>query len=900
MTAKRTTERLERGAWLAIPMTILLITTLWVVDPQEIHESKTLMIAGHLVFTWLGSLCICILTARGFLSRGQPGLLLFSCGSLLWGASSLVASLVLERVNTSMTIHNLGIFCAALCHFAGMWWKGRLRRPAYCLVAAYVLAAAVVGIIVNAALAGVTPRFFVQGVGGTEVRHVVLLSAISMFAWVGWQMIYKFRHEAGWFYYWYGLGLSLVATALAGALLVRVQGTYFVWACRATQCLASVYLFIAAWKAARSSGSFSLSAMDGVVKDYGGGLDWRTAPIPRWVSRYGLAVVSTVVAMVIRWLLVGNPGPEMPPYTLFYPAIMLATMVGGIGPGVVATILSDFFAVFFILSPANDLSVPNPPDRLGLALFTAVCLLMCLIAEAYRRIRERVVAYERESVLYESRERLATFAAATFEGIIESRAGKIVDCNEVCSRMLGYPVSELRGRAISDFIPPEERDNAMMRLWSEEHSVVELTLLDLDLRPIMVEVHARSIIPGCEVRHLAIRDISARKNAEKELLEWNFTLERRVSERTYELEQSHARFHQLADASFEGIVVTEAGVVLDGNAQYGKMHGHELADVIGCPVSDFIAPESLARVLERIGNDEMGPCEIVAMRKDGSTFPAEVNTRQTTWMGRPARISAIQDLSRIREFSARFQAQQIELERAHRLGLLSEVSAGIIHQIAQPLSAVGANVAAARVRLENGRADTCGVLEIVHDLEESVRNMREVVTHMRSLIRHDPQKIFERLDFNPWMADALRPLRMEAENSRIKLVAEFDSEPMFVMADPVQLNQMLLILARNAFDACKDCPAERRRVLISTRRRAERGVELCVTDSGVGIPPDIMPDLFLPFFTTKSNGMGIGLSLCRTISAVHGGEIHASNNEDDFGATFRLSLPAVAERELHS
>ena len=113
-------------AWLPIPLLLAVIAGLWVADLRTVYESRTVMVLLNVFFTWLASLCICILTARAFLGSGQPGLLMFGCGSLLWGVTSLAAAAIVDRVNPTITVHNLGVLGAAFCHLLGLLWRGRL------------------------------------------------------------------------------------------------------------------------------------------------------------------------------------------------------------------------------------------------------------------------------------------------------------------------------------------------------------------------------------------------------------------------------------------------------------------------------------------------------------------------------------------------------------------------------------------------------------------------------------------------------------------------------------------------------------------------------------------------------------------------------------------------------
>ena len=164
-------------------------------------------------------------------------------------------------------------------------------------------------------------------------------------------------------------------------------------------------------------------------------------------------------------------------------------------------------------------------------IFTGMGLFMSVVAELYRRNRDKAAAYDREAALRESQARLATFAAATFEGIVESEAGRIVDCNEQFARMLGYSVAELKGMEIASLIAPEDRDRVMANILQGRESTIEHAMLRKDGTRIVVEAHGRPVSPGSARRHTAIRDITERKRAEEALRE----SERRERERAEEL-----------------------------------------------------------------------------------------------------------------------------------------------------------------------------------------------------------------------------------------------------------------------------------------------------------------------------------------------------------------------------
>ena len=506
--------RWSRLAWIPIPLLAAVIAGLWVANLRTAYESQWLMVVLNLLFSWLTALCMVVLTARGFLGSAQPGLLMFGCGSLLWGSTSLAAAAMVDSgVNQTITVHNLGVFGSALCHLIGVVWCGRLPRPERWLVAGFTAALLVAAGIVLAAMAGVTPEFFVQGRGGTPIRQVVLLLAVAQFAWVAWQMLSRFRRQTGAFYYWYGLGLALVATGLSGVMPLSVQAGILGWTNRFTQYLGSAYLLIAAFVAAREVGSwtFSLTAVDEAMQKL-----WRTAGMRRSAGlrgllRYGMALAAVAAAAGLHLLLESWVGPGLPADITFYPAVMVVALMAGFGPGVVATALAGYFVACWMAPPMQESYLAAAADRMALVIFASNGLFMSAMAQLYRRTRQVAAAYDREAALRETQQRLATFAEATFEGIIQSQDGQIIDCNEQFADMLGYAVSELQGMQIAALIDPEDRERITANILQQRTSMVEHTLLRKDGSRLIVEARGRPVSPGSALRHTAMRDVSAHK-----------------------------------------------------------------------------------------------------------------------------------------------------------------------------------------------------------------------------------------------------------------------------------------------------------------------------------------------------------------------------------------------------
>ena len=521
-------RRARQLAWLPIPLLLALIAGLWVADLHTVYESRMLMVLLNLLFTWLASLCICFMTARGFLASGRPGLLMFGCGSLLWGFTSLVAAAMVDHINPTITVHNLGVFGAAFCHFVGVLWTGRLSRQKQWLAAGYSAALAVSVLIVWAATTGRTPIFFMQGSGGTPARQLVLMLAVAMFAWVAWQMVRRFWQKADTFYYWYGLGLALVATGLTGVLLLSVQGGILGWTNRLTQYLGSAYLFVAALAVVRETApwAYSISSADKALQEYWFVADSRTLrqQWPMILARYGIAVIAVFAGFGARLALEARFGLGLPPYFTFYPAILLVALLAGLGPCLLAIALSLAVARYWILPSLGHFVFESPTDRLGLVVFASMGLFMGVLAELYRRTRDRIAAYDREAAVRESQSRLETVFSVSPTGIFITRLadGLYLEVNDAYLRLIGYSAEETIGRTsvgMNLWVNPGDRDKivelvrAKDRVDSFETRLRRKTgeVVDLLVSALPLERGGETCILG------TLTDITKRKRAEEAL-----------------------------------------------------------------------------------------------------------------------------------------------------------------------------------------------------------------------------------------------------------------------------------------------------------------------------------------------------------------------------------------------
>ena len=246
------------------------------------------------------------------------------------------------------------------------------------------------------------------------------------------------------------------------------------------------------------------------------------------------------------------------------------------------------------------------------------------------------------------------------------------------------------------------------------------------------------------------------------------------------------------------------------------------------------------------------------------------------------------------DISDRKQAQESQRHLAHlqRLATMGELTAAIAHELRQPLTAISINVDVAASRLQSGKPDPRELREILGDIRADVRRADEVIIRIRDLVLRREARV-EPLDLNSVVADTLRLLASEALSRGIEVRAELRPGIPLVTGDRTQLEQVLINLAMNGMDAMAN--SAMRCLTMQTRSSGRDHVEVTVADSGGGVAPEHMPRLFESFFTTKREGMGLGLFLARSIVEAHRGRIWADNNPGG-GAAFHFTVPLAEKR----
>jgi signal transduction histidine kinase/integral membrane sensor domain MASE1 len=245
-----------------------------------------------------------------------------------------------------------------------------------------------------------------------------------------------------------------------------------------------------------------------------------------------------------------------------------------------------------------------------------------------------------------------------------------------------------------------------------------------------------------------------------------------------------------------------------------------------------------------------------------------------------------------RRAEAESEQQRSDLRHLARVAALGGLSGALAHELSQPLTAILTNTHAAQRLMQSPNPDLPELREILKDIEASDLRAASLIDHLRGMLRKGQRELAP-LDLNRVASETLQLARSDLANREVHVSLHLAPLPP-VLGDPVQLEQVLLNLIMNACESMSAVTTSRRRLTIATSGADDGQVRLSVTDTGTGIPQELRRRMFEPFVTSKERGLGLGLSISRSIVVAHGGHLWFENNPDH-GATFHLTLPAASE-----
>jgi two-component system sensor kinase FixL len=348
------------------------------------------------------------------------------------------------------------------------------------------------------------------------------------------------------------------------------------------------------------------------------------------------------------------------------------------------------------------------------------------------------------------------------------------------------------------------------------------------------------------------------------------------------------------------IVIDDNGIIREFSAAAERMFGRPASEAIGSNVK-ILMPQPyrdqhdayLARYHATGQRRIIGIGRVVlGERGDGSTFPIELSVGEVRTGSERFFTGFVRDLSERQETEARLQELQSELQHMSRLTALGEMASTLAHELNQPLSAVINYLGGSRRLLQADAAGNAGKISAALDqAADQAQRAGEIIRRLRELVaRGESEKQVENLAKLVEEANALALVGAKQKGIHVRIALDPAAE--YVLADKVQVQQVLINLVRNAMDAMEE--TDRKELTISSSISAGGMATLAVTDTGTGIAPEAAERLFQPFMTTKPAGLGVGLSISRTIVEAHGGRIWAEPAPGG-GTVFRFTLPLATE-----
>lgn len=352
------------------------------------------------------------------------------------------------------------------------------------------------------------------------------------------------------------------------------------------------------------------------------------------------------------------------------------------------------------------------------------------------------------------------------------------------------------------------------------------------------------------------------------------------------------------------VVIDEAGLITDFSPAAERLFGWTAEEVGGRNVNLLMPSpyrEAHDAYLERyyrtgerriVGSGRV----VVGERRDGSTFPMELSVGEMQIEGGRFFTGFVRDLTERQQTEARLQELQTELVHVSRLTALGEMASALAHELNQPLSAIANYLKGSRMLLARPDVPHDRVTEAVTRAADEALRAGDIIRRLRDFVaRGETERTVESL---PKLIEEASALALVgAKEHGIRVLYTFSPEVDLVLVDRVQIQQVVLNLVRNAVDSMAESPRAHRILEIRVEPALGEMAVVTVSDTGAGISPEVADQLFQPFITTKATGMGVGLSISRTIVEAQGGRIWAAANERG-GATFGFTVQRVGKEEL--
>lgn len=606
---------------------------------------------------------------------------------------------------------------------------------------------------------------------------------------------------------------------------------------------------------------------------------------------YGVALAAFALAAGIRWLLAPWLGDHAA-YLLFTAPVVVAALFGGVGASLGVTLLGLIAGLVF-----------SGRDRLdALAMAEALTFLLAatgiiLAAAKIGRLRptggeQGAAARARQAEDLASELNLLIDGATEYAISMLDPQGRVLIWNAGGQRLMGWDEAEVLGQDVAVFYPQDARQAGkpradLARAQAEGKIEDEAWLLRKDGSEFLAHVSITALHdPAGALRGFGkvLRDVT----------------DQRASERALDAGAEHLRsiLSTVPDAM---VVIDERGKILSFSAAAERLFGFQETEVLGENVRRLMpSPDRerhdayIQRYLDTGERKVIGMGRVVVgLRKDGTTFPMELSVGEAIGHGPRVFTGFVRDLTDRQRTQARLEELQAELIHIARVSGMGTMASTLAHELNQPITAVANYVEAVRDLLANLDPDDLPMIrEALGDAAGEAMRAGHIVRRLRDFVaRGEVEKSVEDLPSVIHEAAALG--LMGARDQGLEPVFELDPAATPVLIDRVQIQQVVINLARNAVEAMHG--VEQPKLWLCTRDQGDGLVRVTIADNGPGVAESIAGQLFTAFVSTKTEGMGLGLSICRTIVEANGGRIWHEPRPGG-GSQFHFTLVKV-ERE---
>ena len=604
------------------------------------------------------------------------------------------------------------------------------------------------------------------------------------------------------------------------------------------------------------------------------------------LKRYGLAFVLSGVALAVRGVLAVPEGTAI--YHLPLGAVLLAAWFGGRGPGLLASAVCSAGTLYLFIPPRHSFEV-GPGYLLPFVIFIALCILISEFSASRKRVQAELQARQEMLGLAQAAAR-----AVAFDWYIGARESENRWSPEL-EAMYGLKPGTFDGtfEGWQKLIHPDDWPGVKLAIKRAQESG--------DVGAEYRVVYEDGTVHWLRARGRLFFDRKGRSQrmvgVMLDITDW-----RRAEERK-------ARLAAMVESSDDAIISKDlSGIITTWNSGAERIFGYAADEVIGQPIVMLVPPDRVDEVrgiLESIGRGErVHHFETVRRRKDGTLL--DVSLTVSPIVDESGRIVGASKVARdiserkraesaLREKEDALELARAQLARVSRLTTLGELTASIAHEVGQPLSAMVASAGACARWLAADPPSMAEARAALDNIVADGKRAREIIARIRAHARRQATRR-DWLNINWEILEVLALADHQLRSNDIVLRTDLDETLPRVAGDRVELQQVLLNLIVNSVEAMSAVHDRARELTIVSRRDHADAVLVEVRDSGCGLEPQTAEHAIDAFYTTKIDGIGIGLSISRTIIEAHGGRLWASPNAP-CGAVFRFSLPTAAAED---